>query len=79
MDESLDGLLNQFLAWKDNFDARGLWVNMSKTKILVSNPPTINIPLTPVNIHVVSAGRELAATQYFFTTVKVGSSIVAQT
>ena len=24
MDESLDGLLNQFRAWKDSFDAKGL-------------------------------------------------------
>ena len=34
MDESLDGLLNQFTAWKDSFDAKGFWFNMSKTKIL---------------------------------------------
>ena len=38
VDESLDRLLNQFTAWKDSFDAKGLQVNMSKTKILVSNP-----------------------------------------
>ena len=37
MDESLDGLLNQFTAWKVSFDVKGLRVNMSKTKILVSN------------------------------------------
>ena len=36
MDESLDGLLNHFTTWKDSFDAKGLGVNMSKTKILVS-------------------------------------------
>ena len=38
MDESLDGLINQLTAWKDSFYAKELWVNMSKTKILVSNP-----------------------------------------
>ena len=38
MDESLDGLLNQFTAWKDISDATGLRVNMFKAKILVSNP-----------------------------------------
>ena len=38
MDESLDGLTNQLTAWKDSFYAKELWVNMSKTKILVSNP-----------------------------------------
>ena len=65
MDESLDGLLNQFIAWKDNFDARGLRVNISKTKILVSNPPKLNITMTPVNINVVCPRREFAATQYF--------------
>ena len=40
MYESLDGLLNQFLTWNNSFDAKGLWVNMSKTKIPVSNPLT---------------------------------------
>ena len=37
IDESSDGLLNQFIAWKDSFDAKGFRVNMSKTEILVSN------------------------------------------
>ena len=37
MGESLDGLLNQFTAWKDSFDAKELWVYISKTKILVGN------------------------------------------
>ena len=46
MEESLDGLLNQFTAWKDSFDAKGLWVNMSKTKILVSNSP-LERPVDP--------------------------------
>ena len=38
MDQSLDGLLNQFCTWKDSFDSKRLRVNMSKTKILASNP-----------------------------------------
>ena len=38
MVESLDGLLNQSTAFIYSFDAKGLRVNMSKTKILLSNP-----------------------------------------
>ena len=38
MDKSLDGLLNQFTAWKYSFDAKGLQVNKPKTTILASNP-----------------------------------------
>ena len=30
--------VTKFTDWKDSFDANGLQVNMSKTKILVSNP-----------------------------------------
>ena len=37
MDESLDGLLNHSTAWKYSFDAKGLRVNMSRTKMLVRN------------------------------------------
>ena len=36
MDESFVELLNQFTAGKDSFNAKGLLVNMSKTKMLVS-------------------------------------------
>ena len=38
MNESLEGLVNQFTAGKDSFSAKGLRVNMSKTKVLISNP-----------------------------------------
>ena len=36
LDESFVELLNQFTAGKDSFNAKGLLVNMSKTKMLVS-------------------------------------------
>ena len=38
MNESLEGLVNQFTVWKDGFSAKGLRVNMSKSKVLISNP-----------------------------------------
>ena len=57
MDKSLDGLLNQFTAWKYSFDANGLQVNMPKTKILVSNP-LAKFPVDPRNNCVVCVRRK---------------------
>ena len=34
----MDGHGNYYMQMKDSFNAKGLQVNMSKTKILVSNP-----------------------------------------
>ena len=78
MDESLDGLLNQFTAWKDSFDAKGLRVNMSKTKILVSNALSER-PVDPTKYKCGVCKEGVGKTQYFVTIVKVGSIIVVQT
>ena len=37
MSETLKGLRNKFLKWKESFGSKGLKVNLGKSKIMVSD------------------------------------------
>ena len=36
MSETIDGLRNKFLKWKEAFESKGLKINLDKTKVMVS-------------------------------------------
>ena len=36
MSETIEGLRNKFLKWKEAFESKGLMVNLEKTKVMVS-------------------------------------------
>ena len=36
MSETIEGLRNKFIKWKEDFDSKGLKVNLGKTKVMVS-------------------------------------------
>ena len=40
MSETIEGLRNKFLKWKEAFESKGLMVNLEKTKVMVSGSIT---------------------------------------
>ena len=51
MSETVDGLRDKILKWKEAFESKGLKVNIGKTKVTVSGSITMDVRLA----HVVSA------------------------
>ena len=39
--ESLEELQEKLILWKTNMERKGLWVNMGKTKVLISGPGSL--------------------------------------
>ena len=40
MSETIDGLMNKILKWKEAFESKGMKVNLGKTKVMVSSSIT---------------------------------------